>query len=177
MEHPGGAAFEPQQRIGTKIFPFSQNSFTFPQENFHRESHSLKCHNTGKQTENTWRKISQPDPAGCFCKAQVLPCKFTGEERVVKNSPWVQYSWDAGALCLCQLTAISSIETYPLRTRALLICALPAVTAIFITLLCQFWILHIVLTSSSTRSCKQTAAFRAPLSGRLLQTTEGRSVY
>lgn len=113
----------------------------------------------------------------CFCKSQVLSCKFTGEERAVKNSLWVLYCWDAGALCLCQLTAISSIETYPLRAGALLVRALPAVTAILITLFCQFWILHIILTSSSTRPCKQTAAFGAPRSGRLLQITEGRSVY
>lgn len=94
----------------------------------------------------------------------------------MKNSRWIQYSWDAGAQCLCQLTAISSIETYPLRAGALLVRALPAVTAILISLFCQFWILHIVLTSSSTRPCKQAAAFRAPLSGRLLQAAEGRSV-
>lgn len=132
MEHPSGAAFEPQynRELEPEYFPFLRTVLHIPRKIFMGSCPILSNVIIQANKHKTHgEKNSQPGPDSCFCKSQVLPCKFTGEERTVKNSPC-----DAGALYLCQLTAISSTETYPLRTGALLACALPAVTAILITL-------------------------------------------
>lgn len=174
-----GAAL--QQSIGTEVFSFSQRFFTHPQENLHREqSCSVKFHIQANKHKTHWEKI--PSQALLFasinlsfCLASLLVKK--GLWRVPPRGSVFLGCW---GYILCQLTAISSIATYPLTTGTLLVCAPVAVTAIFITLFCKFCILHIPLltcTSSSTKSCKQTAALAAPLSGTLLQITEGRYVY
>lgn len=110
---------------------------------------------------------------------------FCFSRLLVKKGLWRIPLWDlyfiaVGAIYPHQPTTISFNVTYPLTRGELLLHALLAVTAISITLFCKFCILHIPLltrSSSSARSCKQTAAFAAPRSGTLLQITEGRYVY
>lgn len=93
MEHPGGAAFEPQynRELEPKYFPFLGTLLHISKKIFMGSCSVLSnvIIQANKHKTHGEKISSQALPAGCFCKSQALPCKFLGEERAVKNAPWM----------------------------------------------------------------------------------------